>query len=286
MILGPEDLVLCSGTLPGASFAERVAAAAAGGFSGISLFANDYERAKSDGLSDADMRAMLADQGLAIAELDPLLNWIPSAGLAADATEEGAAFFQATEAGLYAIADALGARSVNAVVVTDAPLTRPAIAEAFAALCDRAAGHGLLVHLEFLPWTQIPNVGAALEIVEMADRSNGGIMLDSWHHFRSGSDDARLRSVPGKRILAIQLNDAPEQAEDNLIDETLHRRLLPGEGAIDLVGLIRIVDELGSPAPIGVEIFSDSLAELPPVEIGRRAGEATRAILQRARSGR
>ena len=39
MALGAEDLVLCSGTLSrGASFRERIAAALAGGFSGISLW--------------------------------------------------------------------------------------------------------------------------------------------------------------------------------------------------------------------------------------------------------
>ena len=75
------------------------------------------------------------------------------------------------------------------------------------------------------------------------------------------------------------------EAEDDPIEETMRRRLLPGEGAIDLVGIARILDEQGAPAPIGVEIFSDALAALPAKEVARRAGDAARAVLARARGG-
>jgi hypothetical protein len=38
---------------------------------------------------------------------------------------------------------------------------------------------------------------------------------------------------------------------------------------------------VGSPAPFGVEVFSDALAALPAEEAGRRAGDAVRAVLAR-----
>jgi hypothetical protein len=38
------------------------------------------------------------------------------------------------------------------------------------------------------------------------------------------------------RVLGIQINDAPAQAEADLIDETLHRRLAPGDGDIENKG--------------------------------------------------
>jgi sugar phosphate isomerase/epimerase len=85
--------------------------------------------------------------------------------------------------------------------------------------------------------------------------------------------------------MAVQLNDAPAKAEANLVDETMHRRLVPGEGAIDLVGLVRLLDAGGSRAPIGVECFSDELNALPAAEVARRVGDATRAVLAEARGG-
>ncbi|MEE8581219.1 MAG: sugar phosphate isomerase/epimerase family protein [Myxococcota bacterium] len=282
-LLGSRDLVLCAGTLPQVPFQKRVAAAAEGGFSAISLFASDYFQARREGLSDADLRRTLADFGIAVAELDPLMRWIPDLELGSEANEQGAAFFRYAESDFYTAAEALGARSINAVLVTDATLAVERIAEAFASLCDRAAAHGLLVHLEFLPWTQIPNLKSALEIAQLADRKNGGIMLDSWHHFRSGAGDEALRNAPGERVMAVQLSDAPEEPEANLVEETTRRRLLPGEGAIDLVELVRSLDAIDSTAPIGVEIFSDELAAKSPIDAARRAGAAARSVLAHAR---
>ena len=104
-------------------------------------------------------------------------------------------------------------------------------AAAFAGLCDRAAEHGLLVHLEFLPWSKIPDLATAWQIIRGADRPNGGLMLDAWHYFRSGPDSTLLRSIPGASILGVQLSDAPAAPEPEPLQATLHARLLPGQGA-------------------------------------------------------
>ena len=53
-----DDLVLCAGTVSASGLKERVQAAAAAGYTGISVFADDYDRARADGLSDADLRAL------------------------------------------------------------------------------------------------------------------------------------------------------------------------------------------------------------------------------------
>ena len=51
-------------------------------------------------------------------------------------------------------------------------------------------------------------------------------------------------------------------AETNLVDETMHRRLIPGDG------------------DIGVEVISDQPAARPFEETARRCAEATRSILK------
>jgi sugar phosphate isomerase/epimerase len=270
-----DVLVLCRGTIPAASFRERVIAAAAAGYGGISLFAADYQSGREGGLSDADMRGLLADHGLAIAELDPLMHWIPGRPHA----ERGAA----DEAAFYAIAAAIGARSINAAIGVPGAVASDRVAESFAGVCDRAREHGLLVPLAFLPWTAIDDVRKAVDVVRLAGRENGGVMFDTWHHLRSGLPDSVIDEIPAERIIAIQTNDAPREAEENLVDETLHRRLLPGEGDIDLPGIFRRLFSGGCKAPVGVEIFSDELAKLPFDEAARLAADATRRVLAQAR---
>jgi sugar phosphate isomerase/epimerase len=280
MGLGPGDLVLCSGTLPRRTpFGQRAAAAAAGGFAGISLWGRDYWAARRQGLSDADLRAILAGHGLAVAELDPAWWWLPGADRIFPPEHDTEEVFRYREADLFRIADAVGARSVNAVDVFGGDWDLDAAAEALAALCDRALEHGLLVHVEFLPWSRIADVTTAWEIVRRAGRSNGGVAVDAWHFFRSGGDEKGLREVPGAHVLGIQLDDGPAVAEENLIEATLHERALPGEGEFDLKLLVGALADIGANAPIGVEIFSDALHALAPIEAARRAGAAVRQLL-------
>ena len=110
-------------------------------------------------------------------------------------------------------------------------------------------------------------------------------MVDSWHCFRGSTRPADLRAIPGERILGIQLNDAPAEPMEDMLEETLHHRLVPGEGDNDVEGLVRLLDEIGSPAPRSVEVFSDALlAWGTPREIAVRVGDAIRAIRARSRS--
>ena len=159
-------------------------------------------------------------------------------------------------------------------------------AEAFAGICDMAAEHGLIVHLEFLPFGSIRNLASALAIVEAAGRPNGALTIDSWHFFRSGSSLADLARVPGARIGSVQLSDAPAEPADDVLDEAIGGRLPPGRGALDLAALVRTLDRIGNAAPIGVELLSRSDATLPIDDFCTLCGDSARDVLAVARGDR
>lgn len=282
-MLGRDDLVLCSGTLPrGTAFGERLAAASTAGFAGVSLWGRDYQAARDEGLTDADLRVMLADHGLQVAELDPAWWWLPGAAdIHIPPEVDPLDVFRFAEPELFAVADALGARSLNAVDVFGGDWTLEQAAEAFAGLCVRAAEHGLLVHVEWLSWSRIPDLASALALVDMAGAPNGGINVDAWHFTRAGIEVDELRKVPGEQVLAVQLDDGPAQPEADLMHATLHDRALPGDGEFALGEIIGALDEIGVDAPIGVEVFSDALHELGAAGAARRAAESTRSALAR-----
>jgi sugar phosphate isomerase/epimerase len=283
--LGPDDLVLCSGTLPrGTPFAERVSAAAAAGFAGISLWGRDCAAARAEGLTEVDMARMIADHGLAVGEMDPAWWWLPGASEIHIPPElDSEDVFRFGEAELFAMAEALGARSLNAVDVFGGGWDIDAAAEAFAGLCVRAAEHDLLVHIEWLPWSRIPDLRTALAVVRLADQPNGGLNVDAWHLVRSGADVDELRAVPGRLIMGIQLDDGPIEPEPDLVEATLHERALPGDGQFDLAGIVGALLDTGTSAPIGVEVFSDALHARPAHQAAEAAATATRSVLARAR---
>ncbi|MEZ4218452.1 MAG: sugar phosphate isomerase/epimerase [Myxococcota bacterium] len=282
-MLGPDDLVLCSGTLGDAPLRAKIEAAAAAGYTGISLTVDDVERAAADGLALAEVRARLADAGLAVAELDPYLGWLRADARGALPGADASAMLGRDEAAFFAIADGVGGTVLNCPHPLPGPVDVDRAAEAFAGVCDRAAEHGLACAIEFLPWTGIPDAATAAAIASRAGRANGGIMLDTWHHFRSGGDADALRALDGALVRGVQVNDAPREPHGPPMRETMRERLLPGEGASDVAAVVAMLDAIGSRAPIGVEVFSDALAALPPRERALRCADAARLVLAAAR---
>jgi sugar phosphate isomerase/epimerase len=277
--LGSEDLVLCSGTLLTANLRDMVAAAVAGAYSALTLWPQDVSGARAEGMTNSDIRSLLADNGLVIADLDPLLGWTQQA-----MPRPGEAMIElAHEDEFFAMAEAFGARSLNVAQGFGDRLDLDRAAEDLAGVCDRAREHGLLVSVEFLPWSGIPNAEIAYDLVQRTSRENATLMVDTWHWYRGGADLDMLRSIPGDRIGGVQLNDAPREAAADLVVESMQARLVPGEGDIPIVDVIRVLDEIGSRAPLGVEVFNRRHASMPATEVGIICAEATRRVLAAAR---
>ena len=228
MAHGSEPLVCSHFTLTGSTslerprfgFAERVAAAAAAGFSGIGLLGFDHQLALHAGLTDLDLTGILFDHDVELAEVEFLMDW--SAG---PEEPERVAAARILEDQVWAVADVFGPRVVSVGEVGPPEQLPPfdLLAERFGALCDRAAAHGLLVALEFLPWSGIPDIAAAAALVEAVGRPNAGINLDAWHWFRGNPSAEVLRAV-ADRIFVLQLDAADRTAVGSLPEDTTLRR--------------------------------------------------------------
>ena len=149
---------------------------------------------------------MLDDHGLAVAEMDPAWWWPPGAAdihIAPRLDSEDV--FRFGESELFAMAGASGPARSTRSTSSVGPGTLDDAAEAFAGLCARAAEHGLLVHIEWLPWSKIPDLATALAVVDRAGQPNGGLNIDAWHLVRSGTDLDELAAYRAICILGIQL---------------------------------------------------------------------------------
>ncbi len=286
-LLSREDLIASHYTLSGAgvleparfSFEERVAAAARAGFAGIGIEASSYVLARKNGLSDRDMQAVLREHDIVVGEIEFLYDWAHGGTRGERARR--------LEDRLYEMADLFQPHHLN--VGEMGPATEldelAAVAERFAGVCERAHAHGgLPVAIEFLPWTGIPDAGVAWEIARRAGYDNGGVLVDAWHYYRGAADASQIRAIPGTRIHAVQLDDADATPVGELVEDTIERRRLPGAGAFDLTGLIRLLDEIGVAAPLSVEILSTEHRALPVDAAARAAYDSTRAAVTAARA--
>ena len=174
----------------------------------------------------------------------------------------------------------MGARHVLATV--DDP-ERERVVDRVGRLCDLAAARGLTVDLEFVPWMTLRDLASAASLVRDVGRDTLGIAVDALHFDRSRSRVDDLADMPREWFRYVQLCDAPREFasdRDSLLHAAMHERLMPGEGGIDLVALLRA---LPRGLPVALEIPMTEVAKrLPAAARLRQAVEATRRVLERA----
>ena len=265
---GPPPLVISSYTLgTTVDFVERVRVAAAAGFDGIGLRAENYWAA---GIDDAAMLDVAAQHGVRILEVEYLTGW----GSAADRDEEQ----QAKERTVFHMARAFGVRHLNAGLLEKLPLD--VVGEEFAALCERA-GTDLTVALEFMPYSGVPDLATAWQVVQPVP--NAGLIVDGWHWERAGQGATDLAEVPAERIVSVQLCDVRAEPMEPLRAESLGHRLPPGQGYGDTIGMVRALAEHGvTPAVMTVEVISDELVARGVDVAAQVTADAAREVLRSA----
>jgi sugar phosphate isomerase/epimerase len=155
----------------------------------------------------------------------------------------------------------------------------------FAQLCEMARPLGLTMDLEFPSWTETPDLQAAVRVVREAGQPNAGILVDLLHFARSGSSVADLRQLPAAWFHFVHVCDAPPTVpatNEGLIHTARFERLFPGEGGIDIHG---ILGALPPGLPYALEIPRATLvAQVGGKEHARMAITAAREHLEEVAS--
>lgn len=154
------------------------------------------------------------------------------------------------------------------------------LTDSFAAFCELAGRYGLGAGLEFMPWTDAKDLTQAARIVERSGRDNAGVLIDPFHLSRSRSRIADIASIPPSRLRFMQFCDVPVEIPPSMgeiLAEARAERLFPGEGGLDLLGLLRAVPR---DLPLSIEVPTQALARtVGATERARRALAATRRVL-------
>lgn len=183
----------------------------------------------------------------------------------------------------YVLLETAGKLGARAILVAGDDPDEQRLTHSYAAFCDAAAPYGLTADLEFMPWTAVSDAKTALRIVTGADRPNGRILVDALHAARSSTTLADIAAIPTSRLSYGQLCDAPAEiptTTEGLIHTARCARLLPGEGGIDLVGMVRT---LPGDLPLSLEIpHAERLPLLGAEEWARQALAAAKRIVANA----
>ena len=272
--LGSDDLVLSHFSLDrNHPLDDRISAAADAGFAGIGLYAGQFIRLRETGFTIEQLREMLDAADVCLAEIEVLSGWG-----SATPTDDYWRF----EDVVWELVDAFECRYVQAIGPHEGAITDAAAR--FGDVCDRAADHGAVVGLEFLPFTNIVDAADALAIVQAADRPNGGVCVDIWHHARGANDLDLIRAIPPELIMGVQMSDGPRTpALADYKDDCLRNRVPPGEGEFGAVEFVRAMIDLGVDVPWSLEVCNDDVWGRPGADHVQAAADGMRRVLTEAR---
>jgi sugar phosphate isomerase/epimerase len=176
---------------------------------------------------------------------------------------------------LLETAASLGARHLL-VAGNDADEAR--LTDNFARMCELAAPRALIACIEPMPWTDVRDIVQAAHVVEQAGCDNAGVLIDAIHFDRADSRLEQIAGIATRRLRYLQLCDAPAHRPttlDGLLHQARAARLPPGEGELDLIGLLKAM-------PPGVPLSLEVPLAWPGASAAARAQrvlEATRRLL-------
>ena len=172
---------------------------------------------------------------------------------------------------MLALSQRLGASDL---LVHGADPDRARLADNWGRLCDLAGRHGLAANLEPMPWVEISTIAKANRILELAPRENAALLPDAIHFFRAAN---RLEELAATRTRYVQFCDARREKPadmDEIRRQARADRLMPGEGGLDLRGLL---GALPTVLPVCLEI--PYARPMPPLERARLALAKSRPFL-------
>jgi len=261
-----------AGVFPGVAeispfdFKDRVEAAARAGFKGIGIWHTDLEHILLHRTMQ-EIKAILDDNGIKHLELEFLTDWFLTGARKAESDSRKKRLLEASQA--------LGAKHIKVGDFYNTACPMPRVVEAFAALCEEAAGYDATIGFELMGSAMIDNLDDALAMVETVGARNGGLVVDMVQVAMLGITHEEISRIPLPYLVNVELDDGALPGSP-LHDPSRTRRFC-GEGDFDIVGLIKCLNQMGYTGPWAVEVFSEELIGLSLEELNRRAFETTMA---------
>ena len=239
---------------------RQIRAAAAVGFDAVGLDIYSLAKLAESGGRVEDVAELILREGLRCPEIAALM-------ISADPAE--------TEAQLALFEPAVRALRPDWILVNSDLAPSPQTAGEFQRAADRLGVLGAGLAVEFLAIMRVRSIADSLELIDRAGVANAGVLVDTWHFFLGPDGWDELANLPLERLAYVQFDDHPAITSDDLREETIQRRVFPGEGSFDLERFSRTLRARGFDGLVSVEILSQAWRGGNIEEFVRRAHQSS-----------
>jgi len=262
-------LALHTWTLDTTPLAEVLRVARATGWDAVELRRLDFTRAAEAGNAPETVLATVRASGLSVACVGVELGWMWAEGAE---RERLLGIFDEQ----CARAAALGARLVMSPVDRGRGDVRRAAAT-LREVGDLATRHGVRLAVEFNSQAdQLNTLERLREVMAAAAHPATGLLLDTYHLWRSAATLESLADVTPAEIAYVQFSDVPRTG---LEPGKFTDRLPPGRGMVPFREFFALVRAKGYAGPMSYEAPNPGAWGRPPEEVALEALEATRRFL-------
>ncbi|NQZ96794.1 MAG: sugar phosphate isomerase/epimerase [Myxococcales bacterium] len=138
---------------------------------------------------------------------------------------------------------------------------------------------GVNLAIEYLPWLpDVSNLQSTRALLQRAGIEGAGIIVDTWHFFFGDDTWDDLAALPLSEIAYVQFDDHPALESDDLVAETLGRRVMPGEGQFELERFCSLMRDKGFDGVVSCEILSEETRRMDLGEFAQRVYESSRSF--------
>ncbi|MYS81493.1 sugar phosphate isomerase/epimerase family protein [Embleya scabrispora] len=222
---------------------RQIEAAASAGYDHVGLDILSVLAHERDGLSPRDLAARLEHHGLPCHELVSL-----------SISANKASTLRGLEQ-ILRVARVL--RPAQVLCVVTGEIDDDVVANTATCVRSLAEEH-IGLSLEFLPTRHVDSIPEALRLLDRVAHPGLRLVVESWHFFRGPSTWADLAALPLDRVGFVQFADAPAPMSDDAHHESMHRRVLPGRGVLDLDRFCATLVAKGYDGVVSVELLSES----------------------------
>ena len=266
-----DRLALHTWTLDTTPLDALLAATKKAGWNAVELRRIDFTRCFEKGMTNAQVLDLVRASGLKVACLGTEYGLIFAKGA------ERERLLQVLDE-TCANAVALGCDLVMTAPGQNPPGTLAEAAANFKAGGEIAKKHGVRFSIEFnSAHSVIKNLQTGGEVVDQANHSNCGLLLDAYHMERSGSGGRGFKDYPEKKIFAFQYSDVPDAPASTANRPT--DRLPPGKGKVRWREVFQLLKEKNYTGYLCYEAPNPEYWARPPESVAREAVEATRNLL-------
>jgi 2-keto-myo-inositol isomerase len=265
-----NGLALHTWTLDATPLDAVLRIAGATGWDAVELRRVDFMRAFEAGQSAAQVLDLVKASGLPVACVGVELGWMFAEG--AERKRLLQAFAESCQ-----WAAALQCGTVMSPVDPGRGDVQRAIAS-IREVGDIAKDHRVLLGLEFNSVAeQFNNLERLREVLARAAHPRCGLLVDTYHHQRSGGDARALEDLAPGEIAYFQYSDVPR---NGLQPGKTIPRLPPGQGTVPFPEIFRILSAKRYDGYLSYEAPNPAAWARNPEEVSREALKATRLLLQ------